>query len=99
MKPFRLPLIAIFGFLVAIAQARPGAAQTTADQPPTITTTGMGEVRRAPDVAYVSIGVSVQESTGASAAATMNATLAAIVDTLATLGFPRESLPTRRFSV
>jgi uncharacterized protein len=83
----------IVAFLLGVAT--PAFAQSE----PTVTVLGKGEVALVPDFATLSIGVRVQEATPDAAATAMSAKIEEVVDTLISLGVPRDSLPTRVFGI
>lgn len=88
-------------FLTAAALlllAPPAGAQQTA-APAEIAVTARGEVEVAPDYAIIVFGVEVRDSTPVLAATEMDRRLAAVADTLADLGFPRDSLPNAGFHI
>ncbi len=82
-------------FSILLALPAPCLAQSA----PTVTVIGRGEVALVPDFATLSVGVRVQQPTPEAAAAAMSESIDAVVDTLVSLGFPRDSLPTRVFGI
>jgi uncharacterized protein YggE len=96
----RLTCIQIALIVSATGAPAAGLGQiTTGYDPSQITAAGTGEAHASPDRAVIQIGIEVQE-TSASAAASANAALvAAVMDTLRSLGFPAESLPMVAYGV
>jgi uncharacterized protein YggE len=72
------------------------APQTTE---PVIATAATGEVQLPPEIAVVTLGVELREGVAARASSRMAGILRRTIDTLVTLGIPRDSLPTTRFVV
>jgi len=64
-----------------------------------ISTSGTGTVTIAADMAILSIGVNVQAATPAAAREDMDRRITGVMDALAKLGFPRDSLPTTGYVV
>lgn len=64
-----------------------------------ISTDGTGTVSIAADMAILNIGVDVQAQTASVARADMDRRITGVMDTLASLGFPRDSLPTTGYVV
>jgi len=64
-----------------------------------IVTSGTGEIRVPPERAIIRIGVASEDSSAARAAAATAAKVRAVIDTLASLGFERDSLPTVDFGI
>lgn len=86
---------------LAVLAAHSASVAQTADAPlaPVIVVAGSGTVEVEPDHAVLVLGVEVQDSVAALAAREMDRRLAAVSDTLASLGFPWDSLPSARFAV
>lgn len=74
-------------------------AIANAAEPNTITVTGVGIVRQAPDSAWVDIGVSTQHADISHAMAEMDAIIAAITDSVLEFNVPRENIQTTYFNV
>lgn len=85
-------------FLLAGSVAAAGQEAGTTD-PATIVVGAVGSVALTADHAVVVLGVQVSDSVAARAAREMDRRLAAVGDTLATLGFPWDSLPSAGFGV
>ena len=66
---------------------------------PVIRVVGTATEQVQPDYARISIGVTIQAKTPEEATAIMSQRIATVVDTLVALGFSRDSLPTRVFSI
>ena len=84
-------------FIVTPATAFAQAATSIA--PPEVLTTATGRVTLPPDRAIVRFGVTVDDNTAALAAARNSVVLQSLVDTLAGLGFPAESLIRMAYTV
>ena len=69
------------------------------DAPAHLRVVGSATVEVAPDHARLSVGVSIQAGSPEAAATEMTRRIEAIIDTLAALGFDRDSLPTKVFSI
>lgn len=67
--------------------------------PPQIVTSAQGEGRLIPDRATVHIGVQTRRSTSTAAARDNAVRQRAVIDTIVTLGIPRELISTENFSV
>jgi uncharacterized protein len=67
--------------------------------PAVISTSGTGTVTIAADMAVLSIGVDVQAASPAAAREDMDRRIAGVMDALAAIGFPRDSLPTTGYVV
>jgi uncharacterized protein YggE len=84
-------------FTALLATAAPYAAQ--ADPAHTITVSGSGEARGAPDQAQLSAGVTTVAPTAAAALAENARTMTTVFDTLKRLGVPERAIQTTNFSV
>ena len=83
-----------------LAGSAPAAGQEAgAAGPATIVVGAAGSVELTADHAVVVLGVEVRDSVAARAAREMDRRLAAVADTLDTLGFPWDSLPSAGFGV
>jgi uncharacterized protein YggE len=91
-----LPVIASLGLSVTA-----GAQQSIAPavMPPQISVSGVGEMRVTPDRAIINIGVYSRAVTAAAAARDNARKQQAIIDTLRSLGIPREQISTTQFNV
>ena len=95
----------VVAVLLGIAMACPLGAQDTGagDRPtagaPTITATGHGEARIAPDRATVSIGVQTKAPTAAQASAENARKQRAVIDALKSLGIADQEISTVEYSV
>ena len=95
----------VVAVLLGIAMACPLGAQDTGagDRPtagaPTITATGHGEARIAPDRATVSIGVQTKAPTAAQASAENARKQRAVIDALKSLGITDQEISTVEYSV
>jgi len=95
----------VVAVLLGIAMACPLGAQDTGagDRPtagaPTITATGHGEARIAPDRATVSIGVQTKAATAAQASAENARKQRAVIDALKSLGITDQEISTVEYSV
>lgn len=94
MRLIVLPLAILASGVVSAA-----AQQTDSADPATIVVSANGAVELVPDYAVVVLGVEVRDSVAALAATEMDRRLAAVADTLASLGFPWDSLPSTGFAV
>jgi len=81
--------------LSAVLAAAPAAAQATR----TISMTGHGEVRSAPDMAQVTAGVTTSATTAAQALAANTARMKTVFAALQKLGIPEKNIQTVNFSV
>lgn len=68
-------------------------------QPAQITVTGMGEVRAAPDVASLSLGVTTQADTATAAMSQNNAAVAAVMQRLSAAGVEPRDMQTANLSL
>ena len=75
------------------------AQAATCVAPPEVLTTATGRVTLPPDRAIVQFGITVDDNTAALAAARNSVVLQSLVDTLAGLGFPAESLIRMAYTV
>jgi uncharacterized protein YggE len=91
-----LPVIASLGLSLTA-----GAQQSIvpAVMPPQISVSGVGETRVTPDRAIINIGVHSRAVTAAAAARDNARKQQAIIDTLRSLGIPREQISTTQFNV
>lgn len=80
---------------VLLAWAGAISAQTA----PVLRTSGVGEIRLAPDWASVSLGISAREASATSASRAGARTVAAVWDALERTGVPRDSVKTTSSSV
>ena len=85
--------------LLAVTFALPAAAQDVKTPPRSISLTGHGEVRLAPDMAVVSIGVMSQAETARDALSANNAAMAQIIATLKAAGVAEKDTQTSNFMV
>jgi uncharacterized protein YggE len=85
--------------LVTSAPALRSQVQIPTDREPEIAATGRGEVRLAPDYAYVTIGVRTQSSSGAETASQNAAKAAAIISALQSLGLTQQQINTTGYAL
>ncbi|MBL6853260.1 MAG: SIMPL domain-containing protein [Alphaproteobacteria bacterium] len=90
---FSVPAVVLTGLLALV----PVASQ--ADAAHTITVSGSGEARGAPDQAQLSAGVTTVAPTAAAALAENARTMTNVFDTLTRLGIPERAIQTSNFSV
>jgi len=83
--------LALTGLLAAV----PALAQTAR----TISMTGHGEIRSAPDMAQVTAGVTTSATTAAQALAANTARMKTVFAALQKLGIPEKNIQTVNFSV
>lgn len=96
----RKQLLAFLSLPLVLLLPRTVCAKQAPDSPSAeIVVTGRAEVVLAPDFAWVRIGVTIHDSTAAAAAAANGLHLRAIMDTLAALGFPRDSVTRLSYGV
>lgn len=91
--------VAIFAFTVLPLAAQAATVIRNEEPPRTITMTGEGEVKAAPDQAIVSAGAITRARTASEAVAENNEIMNRVFDGLAKLGIPRKSIATYGFSV
>lgn len=89
-----IPVIASLGLSLSAP-----AQQPVSPFPPQIAVSGIGETRVTPDRAIINIGVYSRATTAAAAARDNARKQQAIIDTLRTLGVPREQIATTQFNV
>src|SRR5438874_294187 len=75
------------------------AAPATAETARTISMTGHGEVRAAPDLAQVTAGVTTNGATAAQALAANSSLMKSVFAALQKLGVPQRNIQTTGFSV
>jgi len=92
---FTAPAVVLTGLLAAAAMP----AGAYADTAHTITVSGSGEARGAPDQAQLSAGVTTVAPTAAAALAGNARTMTTVFDTLKRLGIPERAIQTSNFSV
>ncbi|HKR07796.1 MAG TPA: SIMPL domain-containing protein [Gemmatimonadaceae bacterium] len=86
--------------LIASAPAvRSQALQAPPDREPEIAATGRGEVRLAPDYAYVTIGVRTQSPSAVETASQNTAKVAAVIAALRSLGLTQQQLATSGYAL
>lgn len=83
---------------VLLLTAAPAVTQQ-ADDAPTIAVTASGTVELVADHAVLILGVEVHDSMASGAARKMDRRLAAVADTLESLGFPWDSLPNAGYAI
>ena len=86
-------------FALAFCTAPQLAIAQTPPLPRTITMSGHGEVRAAPDTAMLSVGVSAQAPTATAALAANSARMQSVMAALKKLGVPDKDIQTSNFSV
>jgi len=86
-------------FAAALVLALVAAAPTDAAAPGTLSVSGQGEVRAAPDQAVLSTGVATTAPTAAAALSENAAKMNAVFATLKRLGVPDKSIQTSNFTV
>ena len=87
-------------FSLAAALAAPAAAQTTQHIPQrTLSLTGQGEVKSAPDIAVISAGVVSEAKTAREALTLNNKSMASVLQTIEATGVARKDIQTSSFSV
>ena len=93
-------LPAVAALLLAVLLTSPAVAQT-AQQPPqrTLTLTGQGEVKSAPDIAVISVGVLSQERTARAALSANNLAMANALKTIAAAGVAKKDIQTSNLSI
>lgn len=84
--------------LIALALMMPLAAQA-AEQPTTLTLTGVGTVNRAPDMATVSVGVETSDDTAAQALADNTQAVGDVILNLKQAGVEARDIQTSNFSI
>jgi len=92
-----LPVLAVC--VLSGAFVTTAAAQTDASNQSTITVTGEGEASAPPDVAYVTVGVQIQDATAAAAVAENSRRLTAVLDAMRARGLSSRDLQTSGLSV
>lgn len=85
--------------VVLLLTVFPGPLVSQATTETKVVVAGSATVEVSPDFATMGLGVRVQASSPDEAAREMSVRIDAVVDTLAALGFPRDSLPARVFAV
>ncbi len=100
----KLPFLSLSVPAMALAAAlvAPAAAQPTSPAPAfprTLSMTGEGEARAAPDMAQVSAGVTTSAPTAAAALAANTARMKAVFAAIQKLGVPEKNIQTVNFSV
>ena len=83
----------------ASASALHSQVQVPPDREPEIAATGRGEIRLAPDYAYITIGVRTQSSSGVETASQNAAKVAAIISALQSLGLTKEQITTSGYAL
>jgi uncharacterized protein YggE len=90
----------LLGAILAGASLAPVAAQDTTSEPEhTLSVSGTGSVSIKPDVADVTVGVTIQRDTAGDAAADAANVMAAVVDALKAMGIAEEDLQTTSLSL
>jgi hypothetical protein len=84
--------------LVLASLLAPGSGRAE-EPPPSITVTGSGEVRAAPDRADVTAGVVSEASSAAEAVRANSAAMQSVLSALDELGIPKKQVQTQGFSV
>lgn len=96
MKHLHL-VVAVLG--VGVIAGSQLAAQDASPQAAVISTSGTGTVQLEADQATLSVGVEVQAPTATAAREDMDRRIAGVLDTLVSIGFPRDSLFTAGYVV
>ena len=93
--------LAIAGILTAAALlTTPALAQTTPQVPQrTLSLTGQGEVKSAPDIAVISTGVVSEAKTAREALTANNEAMASVLQTIEAAGVAKQDIQTSNFSV
>jgi uncharacterized protein len=94
-----LKLSFVAALLISSAPPLRSQVQVPNDREPEIAATGRGEVRLAPDYAYVTIGVRTQSSSGVETASQNAAKVAAIISALQTLGLTQQQIITSGYAL
>lgn len=93
--------LAIAGVLTAaVLLSAPASAQPTLQVPPrTLSLTGQGEVKSAPDIAVISAGVVSEAKTAREALTQNNEAMAVVLQTIEAAGVAKKDIQTSSFSV
>jgi uncharacterized protein YggE len=89
----------LMGLILAVALSSPAWAADPTPVPRTISMTGHGEVRAAPDMVTVNAGVTTSAATAAGALAANTARMKGVFTALEKLGVPDKNIQTTNFSV
>jgi uncharacterized protein YggE len=89
----------LLGAMLAGASLAPVAAQDTSEPEHTLSVSGTGSVSVKPDVADVTVGVTIQRDTAGDAAADAANVMAAVVDALKSMGIADEDMQTTSLSL
>jgi uncharacterized protein YggE len=89
--------LVVAGMVVACVAA--AGAQATAPAPPTVVVRGEGEVRAAPDLAFVTIGAEVRAATPKEAQGQAAAAMTAVQQRLIAAGVPKDAIRTLSYDV
>lgn len=96
MYNYRIYAVLFLVVCVALGVAPSAAAQS---QPSGITVTGSAELKGAPDVAYVNLGVVTEDVEAAAAAQANAAKTNAVIDAIIKAGIPKADIETVNYSV
>jgi len=89
----------VAALLITFAPTLGSQASPPNDRQPEITATGRGEVRLAPDYAFVTIGVRTQSSSGVETASQNSAKVAALVAALQSIGLTPQQIITAGYTL
>lgn len=101
MSKFTLCFLVVLAVLAAACSSQP-LGQASAAQPPApevITVTGAGTARGEPDMATVSLGVTVSDARISAAVESSNETIDQITQELVALGVPEANIQTSNFNI
>ena len=93
---FSLVLVVL---VAAIVLSACGTTGSTVQQPRLLNVNGQAQVKLAPDLAYISIGVHTEETTAAAAVESNNALAQAVISALKEQGIADEDIQTTNFSI
>jgi len=95
----KIKLLTTFVIILVLASSGVVFAESATDGPPTVRVSGAGAITTAPDMATISLGVTIQEASAAEAIRKNNATIADVLAAVKALGINESDIATQRFSL